>query len=136
MTRDDLDALIFLSKTHRGIHKDRASLTFKITVSAATLYVACVTANYAHPIDAPAGVVWTLVALVFAIVAWHHFASAQASEQNQKLAQDAEDLVIADLQSRNQKLAKPDKNPRKSAWLWELAFLFLTAITARYLITH
>ncbi len=136
MTRDDLDALIFLSKTHRGIHKDRAALTFKITVSAATLYIACVTVNYARPIHAPAFAVWVLVAIVFAIVTWHHCASARASEQNQKLAQNAEDLVIADLQSRHQSLPKPNGNPRKWAWLWELMFLLVTGIAAGYLITH
>lgn len=135
MTRDDLDALIFLSKTHREIHKDRAALTFKITLSMATLYFACVAANYARPLRVPACVVWPFFLVIWGIVAWHHFKSAEASAKNQKLAQDAEDLVIADLKYRHQSLTKPDGNPRKWAWLWEVTFLLFAAATAGYLIT-
>ena len=135
MTRDDLDALIFLSKTHRGLHKDHAALTFKITLSIATLYFACVAANYAHPVNRPVCVVWFFFLIILTIVALHHSKSAEASAKNQKLAQEAEDLLIADLQSRHQKLTKPDGNPRKWAWAWEVAFLLFAAITAAYLIT-
>src|SRR2546428_4701776 len=70
MTKDEQDALVFLSQTHRNLHERRIKRSFKIIVSTLTFFVLCVAAKFAADTKLPTSeasfkaVVWiTFIAL-------------------------------------------------------------------------
>ena len=142
MTKDEQDALVFLSQTHRSLHEQRIKRSFKIIVSTLTFFVLCVAAKFAADTKLPTSetsfntVVWIIFIALSLVAAIDFWGSRRANEINQGIAQKAEDAIIAHLADKKlMVLSPPNRNPRKMTWLWEMLIVLGGAAASAYAIT-
>ena len=142
MTKDEQDALVFLSQTHRSLHEQRIKRSFKIIVSMLTFFVLCVAAKFAADTKLPTSeasfnaVVWGTFFALWLAAAIDFWGSRGANMINQGIAQKAEDAIIAHLADKKlMVLSPPNRNPRKMAWLWEMLIVLGGAAASAYAIT-
>jgi hypothetical protein len=142
MTKDEQDALVFLSQTHRSLHEQRIKRSFKIIVSTLTFFVLCVAAKFAADTKLPTSeasfkaVVWITFIALWGVAAINFWGSRGANMINQDIAQKAEDAIITHLADKKLiVLSPPNRNPRKMAWLWEMLIVLGGAVASAYAIT-
>jgi len=138
LTEDQREVLKYLSTTHRALHKERMTRSFRIVVTALTFYTLSVAAALSKETQLPTFasfdcLVWAFFLVVASFVAWDSYASGKANEWNQRAAQAAEDSLIDDLGSLYKK--PTSDNPRRQAWLWEVIIIFAGAVNAAIVIT-
>jgi len=147
MTKDEQDALVFLSQTHRSLHEQRIKRSFKIIVSTLTFFVLCVATKFAADTRLPTGedsfnaVVWITFMALSVGAAIDFWGSRGANKINQGIAEKAEDAIIAYLADKKVMVLSPsilppsNGNPRKMTWFWEMLIVLGGAAASAYAIT-
>ena len=141
MTKDEQDALVFLSTTHRAIHKNRIESNSQTVIRAIAFYALSVAARFAPGATIPDSctfkvLVWAFFLCLAGFSLWEFYTSGIANEWNHTAAKNAEDAIIKDLQAKGLfKIPKPVQ-PRRYAWLWRSAIVVLSSIAAAYVITY
>lgn len=145
---DTLNALIFISRTHRNIHSKRISQEFKLTVTILTFYMLSVKFVLSAPnyFDIRNCCLESLIWLIFIFIAVIAFiylkGSAEANNINQKIAENAENEIMKSLKndSIDVNLYPHDygAHPNKDRWLLQTLIIFaigvLSAITLTYIL--
>ena len=140
MTRDDQDALQYLATTHRALHAGRSDRSFRVVITTLTFDVLAAAARLTGSISVPANgefrvAVWIIFLVLAFIVCLELWQSAEANNWNQTLAQNAENKIIGELQTKNP-ITKPEsRNPRRVAWAWQGFIVALGAVAAAYIVT-
>lgn len=150
MTHDQLRALVFLSQTHRRLHEQRIKRSFRIIVSTLGFFALCAAAKFAPGANTklPTGdcffkaVVWITFGGLWGVAAIDFWGSRDANKINQQIAERAEGAVISYLNFRLRLsgsqiggIPKPDRHPRRFAWVWETLIVLEGAVASAYAIT-
>jgi len=157
LSKEDLDALAFLSQIHRGLHESRIGRELKVVVASITLFVVAAgvsctgTVRLTLPMK---GIVWLGFACVVALVCRYMRGSAKANQRNQGLAEAAEDAVLRalmhkevteielyerrfplkGLKAKDEQATDIERHPNWYRWLWQVVIVAVGAVLSAVLI--